>query len=589
VVNIQAQIMHAPLPGIGEVHIMKSITLASIMLAAFAALSAPNARQPASPASLVLLNGKLVTLDDSQPQAEAIAIDGTRIRALGSTASMRRHIGEGTQVIDLNGRLVVPGFVEAHGHFREIGLTRLDLQLGAADSWEAIVAMVASAAKAARPGQWIYGRGWDHRRWSTLSRPSVDGFPTHHRLSEVSPANPVLLTHANNDLVLTNAKAMELSNIGRDRMPQAGGTLLKDAEGNPIGVFGGAAVSLVRRGVGEPPRAPAEQAERENRILELASQEVVSKGITSFHDAGAGFDEIDRVKTLIDSGRIHVRLWMMLRSRNPALAAHLARYRTVDYADGFLTVRGIKQTIDGQLSSRDAWLLEPYADDPGNDGGVETPLDRLRGTARLAIQHGYQLAVHAVGDRANRRALDVFEEVFAAHPDKTDLRWRIEHAQVLHPSDAPRFARLGVIASMQGVRCAADARDAAVRLGIERAARACAWHALIKSDAVVTNGTDAPVSDVNPILNYYATVSGGTLDGRFMNARRRMDRLQALRAATLAGAYAAFEERTRGSLTPGKYADMAVLSKDILTIDEQQIPTTEVTHTIIAGHVKYRR
>jgi predicted amidohydrolase YtcJ len=383
---------------------------------------------------------------------------------------------------------------------------------------------------------------------------------------------------------------MELSGVtGATRSPE-GGDFLKDAAGNPTGLFRETASRLIRRGAGEPRATPEEEAARARRILELASQEVLSKGVTSFQDAGSSFEDVDLMKRLLDEGKINVRLWIMLRAGNQALAANLARYRMVDYANGFLTVRGIKKSIDGALGSRGAWLLEPYSDKAGDTGHNTTPVEEIREAAKLALQHGYQMCVHAIGDRANRETLDIFEEAFKAAPDRKDLRWRVEHAQHLHPSDIPRFGRLGVIASMQGVHCTSDAPYVTARLGARRAEEgAYVWQKLMKSGAVVTNGTDAPVEDVDPIASYYATVSRKLTDGSVFYPDQRMSRIEALRSYTLNGAYAAFEEATRGSLKPGKYADLVVLSKDILTVPEDQIPTAEVMYTIVGGKIRYKR
>jgi predicted amidohydrolase YtcJ len=548
-------------------------------------------QQPASVAAdMVLLNGKIVTLDESQPQVEALAVGGNRIAALGTSTAMKRHVGQKTQVIDLNGQLVIPGFVEGHGHFIGVGTAQLNLNLMKAKTWDEIVAMVEQAVRNARPGQWIYGRGWHQEKWDVKPSPSVEGFPTHESLSRVSPDNPVVLTHASGHASFANAKAMQLSDVTGATPNPPGGDFLKDANGNPTGLFRETASRLIRPGTGEPRRTPAEESARGRRILELASQEVLSKGVTSFQDAGSSFADVDLMKKLIDEGRINVRLWVMLRVGNEALAANLAKYRTIDYADGFLTVRGIKRSIDGALGSRGAWLLEPYSDKPDDTGRNTTPADEIRETAKLAMQHGYQLCVHAIGDRANRETLNIFEEAFKANPGKTDLRWRVEHAQHLNPADIPRFGQLGVIASMQGVHCTSDAPYVVARLGARRAEEgAYVWQKLMKTGAVVTNGTDAPVEDVDPIAGYYATVSRKTKDGSVFYPDQRMSRLEALRSYTINGAYAAFEEQSRGSLKPGKYADMVVLSKDILTIPEDEIPSAEVRYTIVGGKIRYQK
>ena len=550
-----------------------------------------SAQQPASvAATLALLNGRIVTLEPSQPQVEAMAVGGNRIAALGTTEAIKRHIGARTEVIDLQGRLVIPGFVEGHGHFTGVGRARLDLNLMKTQSWDEIVSMVAAAVGQARPGQWIYGRGWHQEKWTRKPEPNVEGFPVHDALSKVSPDNPVLLTHASGHATFANARAMALSGVTGATPNPPGGDFLKDAAGRPTGLFREMASGLIKRGAGEPPLTGEQQAARARRILELASEEVLSKGITSFQDAGSGFEDVDLMKKMIDEGALNVRLWVMLRVGNAQLAEHMARYRTIDYGDGFLTVRAIKRSIDGALGARGAWLLEPYADKPGDTGHNTTPVAEIRETARLALQHDYQLCVHAIGDRANRETLNIFEAAFKANPAKRDLRWRIEHAQHLHPSDIPRFGALGVIASMQGVHCTSDAPFVLARLGSRRAEEgAYVWQKLMKSGAVVTNGTDAPVEDVDPIASYYATVTRRLADGSTFYPEQRMSREDALRSYTIQGAYAAFEETTRGSLKPGKYADMVVLSRDILTIPEAEIPSTEVLYTIVGGKVRYRK
>jgi predicted amidohydrolase YtcJ len=561
-------------------------TLSVAGLAGFARPQQPSVQ----PATLVMTNGKIVTVEANPAEAQAIAIQGDRIAAVGSSADVKRYIGPGTEVIDLNGQLAIPGFIESHGHFTGVGLSQLNLNLMKAISWNEIVRMVEQAAKTAKPGQWIYGRGWHQEKWKSKPDPNVEGFPVHDALSKVSPDNPVLLTHASGHATFANAKAMELSGVTGKTPNPPGGDFLKDTKGEPTGLFRETASGLIRRGVGEPKRTDEEELARARKILELASAEVVSKGVTSFQDAGSSFADVDLMKKLIDEGKVNVRLWVMLRTGNEALAANLAKYRTIDYGHGFLTVRAIKKSIDGALGSRGAWLLEPYSDKPGDTGRNTSTVDDIRETARLAMQHGYQLCVHAIGDRANRETLDIFEAAFKANPDKKDLRWRVEHAQHLHPSDIPRFGRLGVIASMEGIHCTSDAPYVPARLGAKRAEEgAYVWQKLMKSGAVVTNGTDAPVEDVDPIASYYASVSRKLPDGSVFYPDQRMSRMEALRSYTLNGAFAAFEESSKGSLKVGKYADIVVLSKDILTIAEDQVPTAQVTYTIVGGKVRYKK
>jgi predicted amidohydrolase YtcJ len=561
-----------------------SLVTASLTAAAARVPQTP----PAAPADLVLTKGKIVTLENPA-EAQAIASRGSRIVAIGTADEIKRLIGPKTEVIDLRGQLVIPGFVEGHGHFSGVGQASLQLNLMKVNSWDEIVAMVAQAVKQAKAGQWIYGRGWHQEKWKVKPSPNVEGFPTHDALSKVSPNNPVLLTHASGHATFANAKAMEVSDVMASTPNPPGGDILKDAKGQPIGVFRETASGLIRRGTGEPPATPDEAAARARRVFELASREVLAKGVTSFQDAGSSFADVDLMKTLIDEGKIANRLWVMVRVNNQALAANLAKYRTIDYADGFLTVRGIKRSIDGALGPRGAWLLEPYADKPDSSGHNTSTVEEIRETARLALEHGYQLCVHAIGDRANRETLDIFEEAFKGRDGKA-LRWRVEHAQHLHPIDIPRFGQLGVIASMQGVHCTSDAPYVIARLGSKRAEEgAYVWQKLMQSGAVVTNGTDAPVEDVDPIASFYATVTRKLADGSVFYPDQRMNRLEALKSYTINGAYAAFEEESRGSLKVGKYADMVVLSKDILTVPDGEIPSAEVRYTIVGGRVRFRK
>src|SRR3954463_8295341 len=543
-------------------------------------LAAPVATQ-VEPATLVVTNGKIVTVDEARPEAQAIAVRDDRIVALGTALEIGRYVGAATTVIDVHGQLVVPGFIEGHGHFTGVGEAELTLKLMPTTSWDQIVAMVAETARTAKPGEWIIGRGWHQEKWTTRPEPNVEGFPTHASLDAVSPNNPVLLTHASGHASFVNAKAMALSDINRSTPNPAGGEILKDAAGNPTGLLRETASSLVHSGAGDSGRA--------RKALELASKEVLSKGITSFQDAGSSFATIDLMKQLIDDGRVGVRLWVMVREGNAREAPLLAKYRTIDYAGGHLTVRAIKRQIDGALGSRGAWLLEPYSDKPDSVGLNTASIEDLSDTARLATPKDYQFCVHPIGDRANRETLNIFEQAFKANPTKRDLRWRIEHAQPLSLQDIPRFGQLGVIASMQGIHCTSDAPYVIDRLGARRAEEgAYVWQKLMKSGAIVSNGTDAPVEDVDPIPNYYATVTRKTKTGQVFYPDQRMSRMEALRSYTLNAAYAAFEESSKGSLKPGKLADMTVLSKDITTVPDDEILTAHVTYTIVGGKVAYK-
>ena len=534
------------------------------------------------PADLVLRDGKIVTVDDTNPEAQALAVRGDEIIAIGTNDEVAAYIGEMTQVIELDGQLAIPGFIEGHGHFLGVGNAQMQLRLMDTQNWEEVVSMVAAAVEQAQPGQLIRGRGWHQEKWDPLPEPNVEGFPLHDRLSEVSPDNPVLLTHASGHATFANARAMEMSGITRDTPNPDGGEILRDSRNNPIGVFRETASRLLNAASADAaPPDPRRQAE-------LAVAEALSKGVTSFQDAGSSFETVDLLKSMVDDGSLGIRLWVMLRESNEALAARGADYRMVGYGNNHLTVRAIKRSIDGALGSRGAWLLEPYSDSPESTGLNTTTPESISNTAAWAIANDFQLCVHAIGDRANRETLDIFQRVFEANPDKSDLRWRDEHTQHLHPDDIPRFAELGVIASMQGVHCTSDAPYVVARLGEQRAEQgAYVWKTLLETGAVVSNGTDAPVEDVSPLASYYATVSRKLADGSVFYPDQRLSRLEALQTYTINSAFAAFEEDIKGSLSVGKLADITVLSKDVMTISEDEIPSTEVVYTIVGGKVLY--
>jgi predicted amidohydrolase YtcJ len=337
-------------------------------------------------------------------------------------------------------------------------------------------------------------------------------------------------------------------------------------------------------------RTPEEIEADARKEIELADREVLSKGITTLHDAGTSFSTAKRFIQMAEEGRLGVRLYVMLSESNDVLARRLPEYKVIGAAGNRVTVRSIKRLIDGALGPRGAWLLEPYRDMSDTAGLNTEPVEEIAETARLAIENGFQLAVHAIGDRANRETLDIYEAAFAAHPDKKDLRWRIEHAQHLSVTDIPRFGKLGVIAAMQGIHCTSDAPYVLARLGRERAETgAYVWQKLMKTGAVVSNGTDAPVEDVDALASYYATVSRRLKDGSVFFSDERMSRMEALRSYTINGAYSAFEEELKGTLTPGKLADIVVLSQDILTVPEDEIPATQVLYTIVGGKVLYQK
>src|ERR1022692_1645604 len=548
------------------------------LLAAFAACL------HAQLADLVLRNGKIVTMNPAAPTAQALAVRAGKITALGTDSAAAQWTGPNTRVIDLHGMLAIPGFIEGHGHFPGVGEFRMGLDLREARTWDDIVAQVARAAKQAKPGEWIVGRGWHQSKWTAPPNPNVEGFPLHASLDKVSPNNPVILTHASGHAAFVNGKALDLAGVTGQTPNPSGGEILKDAKGTPTGLLRERAQGVVGRAHAdyEAKRTPADRLAETNKAIRLAVDESLSKGITTFEDAGSSFATVDILKKMAAAGELRMRIWMMLRTSNEQIAANLDRYKIIGAGGDFFTVRAIKRAIDA--------ALPPYTDKPESSGlNTDDPSD-IRQTAELAIQHGFQLCVHAIGDRANRETLNIFEDAFKAHPDKKDLRWRIEHAQHLSAADIPRFGQLGVIAAMQGIHCTSDAPYVLLRLGPERAEEgAYVWQKLMKTGAIVGNGTDAPVEDVSPLASFYATVSRKLKDGTVFYPDQRMSRLEALKSYTVNNAYAAFEDKLKGTLEPGKLADITVLSRDIMTIPEDEILATDVVYTIVGGKIAFAR
>ena len=567
----------------------------ALRLAALASsllLAACQGKPKVEPATLVLHKGKLVTVDEKLPEAQALAARGDTIVAVGTNEEVAPYIGPETRVVDLGGRLAIPGFIEGHGHFTGVGQARIILNLMNVKNWDEIVAMVKDAAAKAKPGDWIRGRGWHQDKWDRKPEAAVEGFPVHRSLSDASPDNPVVLTHASGHAAFANAKAMALAGVNRKTKNPSGGEILKDKSGEPTGLFRETAEELLDAAYAKARQGmkPEELETETRRQVQLADEEVLSKGVTSFQDAGSSFETIDVFKKVASEGKLGVRLWVMIRDTNERMAEKLASYRMVDGHDKHLTIRAIKHTLDGALGSRGAWLLEPYSDLPTSTGLETTPVATVEETAKLAMANGYQLCVHAIGDRANRETLNLFEAAFKANADKKDVRWRIEHAQHINAADIPRFGKLGVIASMQGIHCTSDAVFVPARLGAERSEEgAYVWQKLMKSGAIVSNGTDAPVEDVDPIASFYATVTRRLKDGSTFYPDQRMSRPEALKSYTHNAAYAAFEEGSKGSLSQGKLADVTVLSKDIMTIPEEEIGTARVDYTIVGGKVAHER
>ncbi len=549
----------------------------------------------AQTADLVLNDGKVVTVWPAKPKAEAIAIAKNKIIAVGDNDEIKHYIGQHTRVIDLDGRLALPGFIEGHGHFMELGRSKMELNLTRAETWSDIVAMVKDAVAKARPGQWIVGRGWHQEKWTHPPRPNIDGLPLGHQLDAVSPANPVVLIHASGHAVFANAKALKIAGIDKQTADPEGGEIVRDKHGRAIGMLRDNAQAPVLDALSSwrSKRSPAEVRKQHIKAIKLAGADALAKGITSFVDQGEPFDIVNLYKQLARAGQLPLRVYAMIADEpNKALAKHVDDYRVIDYGKrGFLTVRGIGEIIaDGALGTHSAWFLKPYNDLPSSTGINVTPMSSIHRTAEIAINNGFQLSVHAIGDRANREVLDVYQAVFKEHPKKHNLRWRIEHAQHLNPADIPRFGKMHVIASMQAIHACSDGPYVVKRIGKQRAkAGAYAWQSLLKTGAMINDGTDVPVEDENPIPNFKCAVTRRLKDGSYFFPKQAMSRQQALKSYTLWNAYGMFKADSLGSLRPGKRADIVVLSKNIMTVPADEIDDATVDYTILNGKIVYAR
>ena len=540
---------------------------------------------------LIIINANVWTVDKSNPTSEAIAISEGKITQLGSTEDIQKLKAEDTEVIDAKGAFVMPGWIEGHGHFSGLGKSLQNLNFLKSKNWDEIVQMVGDKAKTLEPGEWIEGRGWHQEKWDKVPDINYHGYPDHERLSEVSPDNPVILYHASGHSLFANKKAMEVSGVNRESSNPVGGEIVKDGNGDPIGVFEERAMAMIAETFKEYEKGLSQEEVTKKWFdaISIAEQECIRKGITSFQDAGSKFFEIDRYKDLAEKGELDLRLWAMVRHSSKEMQGKLPSVKSVGVGDNFFTCNAIKSEVDGALGAFGAWLLEPYSDKPDFHGQNTTDIKEVKTIAEMALSNDMQFCVHAIGDRANRVVVDIFEGMLTPIEDGTKKRWRIEHAQHMNPTDIPRFAKNGIIASMQGIHCTSDAPFVEKRLGTERAKfGAYAWRSFLDNDVIIANGTDAPVEDVDPIPSFYASVTRKRIDnGMEFFTEQSMTREEAIYSYTLGNAYAAFEEDFKGSITPGKVADITIMSKDLINCTDDEILESKVLYTIIDGEVKY--
>jgi len=552
---------------------MLRLTLAVLALATLAG---------AQPVDLLLVRGNLYTLDPAQPRATALAVRAGRIVFVGDDEGAAPFRATAKRVLDLQGATGVPGLNDAHLHLAGIGERELSFNLEGTTGIPDLQRRLAERVAAAPAKHWIVGRGWIETHWQPAA------FPTRQQLDAVSPDHPVVLERADGHAVVANSVALRLACVTRDTPNPSGGEILRDAAGEPTGMLVDRAMALVMRLV--PPPMPAEV----ERQLVVGAQREASLGWTGLQIAGNSYAESETVRKLVADGRIKLRVYDAVSGSDGSGEKLLAAGPVIGESAGRFTRRGVKLYIDGALGSRGAALLAPYADSPQSSGLLMQDEAKLAPFLQAALRRGIQVETHAIGDRGNRTMLDWYEKALAAVPPAEravpEPRWRVEHAQIISPADLPRFARLGIIASMQPSHAIGDFYFTPQRLGRERLVGAYAWQSLLRSGAHLAAGSDAPVERGEPMIEFYAAVARRALDG-FANddwhREERLTREQALQAMTLGAAYAAFEENERGSLSVGKWADLTVLSADIMRIPEPEILRTRCLHTIVGGEVVY--
>lgn len=546
-----------------------------------------------TPADLIIRGGTIYTVEDGNSVVEAVAVRADKIVFAGALKDVSKFEGENTQIIDLQGKTMTPGFIEGHGHFMGLGYNELNLDLMSVTSYEELVEKVKAAVAKAQPGQWIVGRGWHQDKWTTKPEIMFKGFQTHQLLSSVSPNNPVFLRHASGHAGFANARAMQLAGVNQLSVEKLGkdlgegGEIILDNLGNPTGIFNERAQSLIAQHI------PENTEETDSQALELAISASLRNGITSFHDAGVSRENIELFRKFKNENKLNTRLYVMLTGFDSELIYEWFKKGPEIDSTNLLTIRAIKLNCDGALGSRGAWLLEPYTDRPDFSGMATLSMDTVMKISREGLKHGFQVCSHAIGDRANKEILDRYEIAFKENPAAKDHRFRIEHAQHLQPTDIPRFGQLGVIPAMQAIHLSSDRPWAIDRLGEKRIKEgAYMWQSLLKTGAVVVNGTDVPVEPINPIASFFASVTRQTLAGEPTGGyepEEKMTRVQALRSYTLDAAYGAFEEKIKGSIAPGKLADFTVFTQDLMTVPDEKILATEVAMTILGGKILYEK
>jgi predicted amidohydrolase YtcJ len=535
--------------------------------------------QATTPADLIVVNARIYTVDDGRPRAEALAVRAGRVQFVGSRRGAETLRGPQTRVVDAAGATIIPGIADAHVHLLGLGQALRTVDLTGTRSLDEVIARIAARARELPAGSWITGRGWDQNDWPDTR------LPVHDALSRAVPNHPVYVVRVDGHAAFTNAAALTAAGVTRATQDPSGGRIERTAAGEPTGVLVDAAMGLVGR------RIPPMSRDVVRDATLAAIREVNRLGLTSVHDAGVDAATVDVYEELARAGNYSLRNYVMIRQDDSTLARYFRRGPQSGLYDGRLWIRSIKISADGALGSRGAALLDPYSDEANHSGLILTSGERIRDVATRALRAGFQLNVHAIGDRGNRVVLDAFEAALRDVPS-ADHRFRVEHAQILHHDDIPRFAQLDVIPSMQATHQTSDMYWAPNRIGFSRSLGAYAWRSLLNTGVVIPNGTDFPVEPVNPMFTFHSSITrqddnGWPTGGWF--AEQRMTREEALKSMTIWPAYAAFQEASLGSLSAGKWADFVVLDRDIMTVSPEQIRGTVVLATYIAGRAVFEK
>lgn len=539
--------------------------------------------KPAPPADMLFVNGTVYTATDGMPKAEAVAVRNGRIVFVGSSADAKKLKGPKTKVVDLAGKFLFPGFTDAHCHIFGIGQRELTLNLEGTPSLETFLSKVKERVAQSKPGEWVVGRGWIETFWT----PPV--FPTRQDLDKVAPDNPVCLQRADGHALVVNSAALKIVGVDKSTPNPYGGEILRDkTTGEPTGMFIDQAQGRVGMFLPRPTDADGAKA------LEVGVKRELSLGWVQVQNAGCSIPEIELMRKLYREGKLKIRIYNAVSGPGPAADLLLKGGTVIGGEGGRFTMRTIKLYMDGALGSRGAALLEPYADQTDSKGLFVLKPEEIQAVCVAALRAGVQIETHAIGDRANRQVLDIYERAFAAVPPAQrkvrEPRWRIEHAQIIAPADLPRFAKLGVIPSMQPSHAIGDLHFALRRLGVERLAGAYAWKTLLESGAKIPAGSDAPVERGEPMIEYYAAVARKDLtgfSGEGWHPEQAVSRAEALKMLTLYPAIAAFEEKERGTVEIGKLADFTILSADIMTIAEPDILKTVCAMTVVGGEIVF--